>query len=336
MLELVAEPGDPCERADRLVVALLARAGRPATRAEVQRWMSEGRVRVDGVAVGRAVRVMPGSQVRVEVGEPPRTTAEPDATVSFRIVHEDAALVVVDKPAGLVVHPARGHRSGTLVNGLLAHVDFSCLPDPRDEAGHLRPGIVHRLDRGTSGLLVVAKTPAVRERLKLLFARHDLDREYVAIVVGRAKSAVYDTPHGRDPRSRLRFTTRLPAGSPARRAITRVELVEHLRGASLVRCRLETGRTHQIRVHLAEQAGTPVLGDPLYGPPPPTPELAALATRLGRQALHAATLGFVHPATGQLQSWTAALPDDMAEALALLRSSACGGPGSPRTAGARQ
>jgi 23S rRNA pseudouridine1911/1915/1917 synthase len=203
------------------------------------------------------------------------------------------------------------------VNGLLARGGFERAgADPRDPEGHLRPGIVHRLDKGTSGLLVVAKDAPTREALKALFAAHDIEREYVAVVVGIAKSATYDTLHGRHPTDRLRFTSRAPGG---RRAVTHVRVLERLGAATLVACRLDTGRTHQIRVHLAEQGGTPILGDPLYGRTPRDAALRALAEVLGRQALHARVLGFVHPATGVAMRWESALPEDIERVLRVLR-----------------
>jgi 23S rRNA pseudouridine1911/1915/1917 synthase len=238
--------------------------------------------------------------------------------VQFNVVHEDEHLIVVDKPAGLVVHPARGHRTGTLVNGLLARPGFAPEGDPRDPQGALRPGIVHRLDRGTSGLLVVAKKPLAREGLKAQIAAHTVERAYLAIVVGMPTSATLRSLHGRDPRSRLRFTTRVRQG---RRAVTTLDPLESLVGglAAFVRCLLQTGRTHQIRVHLAEHTGTPVLGDPLYGGIPRSDVLREVARDLGRQALHAAVLGFAHPVTGERLRFESELPDDMARALARLR-----------------
>jgi 23S rRNA pseudouridine1911/1915/1917 synthase len=309
---------DPRDRLDRLVVALLARDGVVASRAAVQRWIEHGRVLVDGALVRASASVRVGARLEVSPEPPAPTTAEPDASIPLRVVFEDAHLVVIDKPAGLVVHPARGHQGGTLVNALLAHGGFERAgADPRDPAGHLRPGIVHRLDKGTSGLLVVAKDAATREALKTLFAAHDIEREYVAIVVGPGRDATYDTLHARHPTDRLRFTSRVRAG---RRAVTRVEVLERLGGATLVACRLDTGRTHQIRVHLAEQAGTPILGDPLYGRTPQQTCLRILSQELGRQALHARTLGFVHPATGERMRWTSPLPADLEDCLERLRA----------------
>jgi 23S rRNA pseudouridine1911/1915/1917 synthase len=317
-LAFLAGPDDPRDRLDKLVVALLARAGRVESRAAVQRWIDHGRVLVGGRPARAATPVPAGVRIEVSPEPPPATTAEPDASIAIHVVFEDAHLLVVDKPAGLVVHPARGHERGTLVNALLARGGFErASADPRDPAGHLRPGIVHRLDKGTSGLLVVAKDPPAREALKALFAAHAIEREYVAIVCGEARDAVYDTLHARHPTDRLRFTSRAETG---RRAVTHVRVLERLGLATLVACRLETGRTHQIRVHLAERAGTPILGDPLYGRPPRDPTLRALAETLGRQALHARVLGFVHPATGKAVRWESALPEDMETCLRALRS----------------
>lgn len=313
----VAAPGDPRDRLDKLVVALLGRAGRVESRAAVQRWIEHGRVLVDGRPARASAPVTAGARVEVSPEPPPATAAEPDASIPLVVVFEDAHLVVVDKPAGLVVHPARGHERGTLVNALLGRGGFErACADPRDPAGHLRPGIVHRLDKGTSGLLVVAKDAPTREALKVLFAAHAIEREYVAIVAGEARDATYDTLHARHPTDRLRFTSRTEAG---RRAVTHVRVLERFPRAALVACRLETGRTHQIRVHLAERAGTPILGDPLYGRPPGDPALRALADALGRQALHARVLGFVHPATGEPVRWTSPPPADMERCLAALR-----------------
>ena len=325
--------GDPRERLDKLVVALLARAGHAESRAMAQRWIEHGRVRVDGAVARASMSVRVGAQVDIEPEAPPGSSAEPDASVAFRVVYEDEALIVVDKPAGLVVHPARGHQTGTLVQGLLAHGGFDRAPiDPRDPMGYLRPGIVHRIDKGTSGLLVVAKDAPTREALKALFQAHDIEREYAAIVVGEAKDATIDTLHSRHPSDRLRFTTRVLAG---RQAVTQVRVTERLRGATLVACTLTTGRTHQIRVHLTERMGTPILGDPLYGKTPKDPALKALGEALGRQALHARVLGFVHPKTGLPVRWESPLPDDMARCLAALGGggpAAVAPPPSPRPA----
>jgi 23S rRNA pseudouridine1911/1915/1917 synthase len=319
-LELTVEVADPRDRLDKLVVHLLARAGAAASRATVQRWIEHGRVLVDGKP-GRAATAVPaGARITVSPEPPEPSRAEPDASIAVHVVHEDAHLVVVDKPAGLVVHPARGHATGTLVNALLGRGGFErASADPRDPEGHLRPGIVHRLDKDTSGLLVVAKDAPTREALKALFARHDIDREYVAVVVGAAKDATYDTLHGRHPTDRLRFTTHVDTG---RRAVTHVRVLERLGPATLVACTLSTGRTHQIRVHLAERSKTPILGDPLYGKPPRDPALRAVAAGLGRQALHARVLGFVHPATGQRLRFESPVPADMARAIATLRAAA--------------
>ena len=309
--------GDPRERLDKLVVALLARAGEPATRATVQRWIEHGRVTVDGRAARASVTVPAGARVAIDPEPPEATTAEPDASIALRVVHEDAHLLVIDKPAGLVVHPAKGHASGTLVNALLARGGFERAgADPRDPMGHLRPGIVHRLDKGTSGLLVVAKDERTREALKALFARHDILRAYVAIVVGEARDATIETLHARHATDRLRFTSRTATG---KRAVTRVRVLERLAGATLVECQLATGRTHQIRVHMAEAMCTPVLGDPLYGKPPQDAALRALAAELGHQALHARLLGFTHPATGKEMRWESPPPADFERALDLLR-----------------
>jgi 23S rRNA pseudouridine1911/1915/1917 synthase len=269
--------------------------------------------------------------LEVEIGPEPTSEAVPDASVPFGVVFEDEHLIVVDKPAGVVVHPARGHRTGTLVSGLLAREGFAVAPrDERDPSGHLRPGIVHRIDKDTSGLLVVAKDVLTREGLKRQLAAHSMRRLYHALTIGVPRSGRIDTAYGRDPRSRLRFTSRLTAG---KRAITNVAVLHAFRtAAAWIECRLETGRTHQIRVHLAEQCGTPLLGDALYrsaasaagprlrgGEGGADTRLADLERALGRQALHARELGFDHPITGQALHFESAPPRDFAAALAALR-----------------
>jgi 23S rRNA pseudouridine1911/1915/1917 synthase len=315
-MRFVVAPGQAGQRVDKLVVELL---GGSATRAEVQRWIAEGRVTVDGRALDKKDRLEAGAALVVEPAPAPLSLALPDPSVRFAVIYEDEHLLVVDKPAGLVVHPARGHAGGTLVNGLLARGSFRVTADPRDPEGHLRPGIVHRIDKDTSGLLVIAKDAATREGLKALFSRHDIERSYLALVVGEARAARYDTPHGRHPKSRLRFTSLLAADAPgARRACTLVEPLERYPGATLVRCRLETGRTHQIRVHLLEQGKTPIVGDPLYGGSVADPKIRRIGSELGRQALHAAVLGLSHPISGEALRWESALPEDMARARAEL------------------
>jgi 23S rRNA pseudouridine1911/1915/1917 synthase len=281
------------------------------SRSEVQRWIAAGRATIDGRPGAAADRVRLGACVTIAPLPALATALEPDPSVRFDVLFEDEHLVVVDKPPGLVVHPARGHRTGTLVHGLLARGSFD-----RSDTERARPGIVHRLDKGTSGVLVVAKNEQTREGLKALFARHAIDRAYVAIVVGEARTRAYETLHGRHPKNRLQWTTRVAEG---RRAVTHVRALEALHGATLVECVLTTGRTHQIRVHLAECSHTPVLGDPLYAPLPRDPLVREVAERLGHQALHARLLGFVHPVTGAAMRFEKEPPDDFRSALVTLR-----------------
>ncbi|MFO0682550.1 MAG: RluA family pseudouridine synthase [Sandaracinus sp.] len=306
----VVLPSEARERLDRVVSTHFPEQ----SRAEIQRWIEAGNVLVDGSLATASSRVREGATVDVTPLAPRTTEARPE-DIPLAILYEDEHLLVVDKPAGLVVHPAPGHASGTLVNAYLHHVGGEA---DDEEADPTRPGIVHRLDRDTSGAMVIAKTAIAREGLMERFRTHDLERAYLGIVVGEHPlEASYDTLHGRHPRDRKRFTSKVRSG---KRAVTHVERVEILRGASLVRCRLETGRTHQIRVHLSEH-GFPLLGDPVYGKPPKSPALRALGEVLGRQALHAAVLGFPHPVTGVPLRFEAPLPSDLARALEALRSS---------------
>jgi len=304
------------ERIDKVLARLI-----PGTsRSVIQRWITESRVLVDGVPCRARDVVRSGAVVEVSPGPPPLSRAEPDASVPFSVLYEDEHLVVVDKPAGVVVHPARGHATGTLVSGLLARDGFRRPPsDPLDPEGSLRPGIVHRIDKDTSGILVVAKDEPAREGLKAQLARHRMERCYLALTLGVPEPGRIETLHGRDPRSRLKFTSRVREG---RRAVTTVEVVERLAGglAALVRCQLETGRTHQIRMHLSECTKTPIVADALYGRTPGNDALRAVAQELGRQALHATVLGFKHPVDGRALRFESPLPADMQRALEQLRA----------------
>jgi 23S rRNA pseudouridine1911/1915/1917 synthase len=331
----VAARGQSLERLDKFVVERLVEHGDTASRSAVQRWIRAGRVTMGGRPAAASDAVNEGAVVEVVPLPPEPTDLTPDPTVEFAVLHEDPHLIIVDKPGGLVVHPGRGHAQKTLVHGLLARGTFpksiDALIDRHGVEGDLglasvRPGIVHRIDKGTSGILVVTKDEPTREGLKAQFARHDVERAYVAIVVGHAENAEFETLHGRHPTDRLRFTTRVKQG---KRAKTRVRVLERLgvvskvgkARATLVECRLETGRTHQIRVHLLECAKTPILGDPLYGKESADSRISAVGRELGRQALHAFLLGFVHPITGQRLRFERAPPADFAAALTALRGS---------------
>ncbi len=303
-------------RVDKFVVGRMP----DVTRATIQRWITDGRVLIDGVPCRPKDKVRPGALVEVSPDAPPATSALPDPSVSVDVVFEDEFLLVVNKPAGLVVHPSRGHMSGTLVNGLLARPGFERAPaDVRDPEGYLRPGIVHRIDKDTSGLLVVAKDPRAREGLKLQLSTHTMERVYTALTLGCPATQTIETLHGRHPHSRRRFSSRVSSGKSARTSIVLEERLAENRAAR-VTCRLSTGRTHQIRVHLSEHAATPIFGDLLYGSAPRKEDLKAVHDTLGRQALHAGILGFVHPITGVSLHFEAPLPADIAQALLSLRA----------------
>jgi 23S rRNA pseudouridine1911/1915/1917 synthase len=290
--ELVVGPDETGERLD----VFLARAA--GSRAAAQRLIDAGLVLVDGTARPKRHAVAAGE--RVSVGEAP-AVAEPDVPeATFAVAYEDEHLLVIDKPAGVVVHPARGHRAGTLAQALAGRIAGG---DPG------REGIVHRLDRDTSGLLVTARSEAVHAALKAALQRREITREYLALVEGRPASRVgtIDAPLGRDRRVRTRISS--DTDEP-RAAITHFETEQTLPAHTLLRVRLETGRTHQIRAHL-KAIGTPVAGDPEYGH---RGELG-----LARQFLHADHLAFVHPVTGADVDLRSSLPADLREALARAR-----------------
>jgi 23S rRNA pseudouridine1911/1915/1917 synthase len=284
------------ERLDRYLASLPEVGSRGAA----ERLLADGAVRVDGETLQKSHRLAGGEELELTPREP--ASAPPPPELDLPIPYSDEHLFVVDKPAGLVVHPAPGNEAGTLAQGLVA-----AGAEGGDEE---RPGIVHRLDRDTSGLLVVARSQEAWERLQELVQRRELEREYLALVVGRprSRSGTIEAPIGRDRHDRLRHS--LDTATP-REAVTHFELEELLSRHALLRVRLETGRTHQIRVHLAA-IDLPVAGDPTYGVPGDA--------GLGRQFLHATRLAFPHPFTGERVDVSSPLPPDLAAALGRARS----------------
>ncbi|MBV8687213.1 MAG: RluA family pseudouridine synthase [Alphaproteobacteria bacterium] len=258
-----------------------------------------------------AAKALPGPYA-VSVPEPaaPHNEAQ---DIALDIVFEDDHLLVVDKPAGMVVHPAAGNFDGTLVNALLHH----CAGRLSGIGGVARPGIVHRIDKDTSGLLVVAKTDVAHEGLAAQFARHSIDRRYQAVVAGLPNPAEgkVDAPLARSSANRQKMA--VVEGERGKRAVTHYRLVRPLRESALVECRLETGRTHQVRVHMAS-IGHPLLGDPAYGRTRPAHRELLKRLHFERQALHAAELGFIHPVTRAALSFKSAVPSDMQELLSAL------------------
>ena len=288
------------QRLDRALAELLPEHSRN----RLKGWIEAGRVTVDGASVPPRHRLAGGERVDVGAAGDEEPLADAPQPIELAIVHEDPAVFVIDKPAGLVVHPGAGNRDGTLLNALL-HRDPAL-------ATIARAGIVHRLDRDTSGLMVVARTAEAQTDLVRQLASRSVRREYVALVAGDlAKPVTIDAAIGRHPTQRTSMAV-VERGKEAR---TRVTPVERHGATTLVRCALDTGRTHQIRVHLAA-IGHPIVGDPLYGARRAAPGVPAF----GRQALHARTLAFVHPASRRTRTFESPLPADFASLLDAVRA----------------
>ena len=290
------------ERAD----AFLARAAEGLTRSAAQRLLEEGRVTCEGRPVKKNEKLKPGQVLSVDLPAPSPAQALPQA-IPLEVVFEDEDVIVVNKPVGMVVHPAPGHPDGTLVNALLCH----CGNSLSGVGGELRPGIVHRIDRDTSGLIIAAKNDVAHQALAAQLQDHSLYREYEAVVVGgfREDTGTVDLPIGRHPTDRKKMTVDRRGGG--REAVTHWTVLDRYPGYCHIQCRLETGRTHQIRVHMAAM-GHPVLGDPVYG------GVRKGFSQLAGQCLHARRLSFAHPRTGKRLTVSCALPESFQSVLTKL------------------
>ena len=296
---LTVEPEQDGARLDNFLTTYLP----DQSRSHIQRLIKDGHVTGPAGALRPSTAVRAGQVYTVDIPPPAAAIPEPEA-IPLRIVYEDEHLVVLDKPAGMVVHPGAGHRGGTLVNALLHHVkDLSGI------GGELRPGIVHRLDRGTSGLMVVAKRDASHQELSRQFSDREVEKEYIALVWGVVQSGRrIDAPIGRDPGDRQKMSTR---ARRARVAVTRVTSARHFQGVSLLKVAIATGRTHQIRVHLSA-IGHPIVGDTTYGGVHRrTASHLRAVLRLERPFLHSARLVFTHPADGRRVEFDSPLPLDL-------------------------
>jgi 23S rRNA pseudouridine1911/1915/1917 synthase len=296
------------QRLDRFLVSVLG----DYSRSQIQRLIAEGRVRVGTREVRPNHPVHTGDRIVVTLPEPIPTTIQPE-DAPLEILHEDADIVVVNKPAGMVVHPGAGHASGTLVNALLHHIS-----DLSGIGGELRPGIVHRLDRGTSGVMVVAKNDAAHQELSRQFHDREVEKEYIALVWGDVHAGRrIDAPIGRDESNRKKMSAR---ARRSREAVTRIVYAERVHPAlTLVRVAIHTGRTHQIRVHLSA-IGHPIVGDSLYGGVHRrVPGDLRAITHMTRPFLHAARLAFLHPSGHRRMEFESPLPPDLQKVLDDLR-----------------
>lgn len=310
--ELLVTSGESPKRLD----IFLANREAALSRSALQRLIEEGRIRINGQRVKPSQKIKPGDRIVLEIPRPEPLELKPEP-IPLDVLHEDEALLVLNKPSGLVVHPAPGHWSGTLVNALLHHFE-SADGSLSSIGGKERPGLVHRLDKETSGVMVVAKTDQAHRALAAQFKRHSLTRTYEALVWGAVKKleGVIDLPIGRDVKERKKFSARTarPKG-----AATVYRVTERLgRLATLLEFFPRTGRTHQIRVHSAA-LGHPVLGDATYGGSKVRELQGVMVPRV---MLHARTLGFVHPATGKYREWTAPRPSDMEAVYAAVQAAA--------------
>jgi len=281
------------------------------SRSQIQRLIKEGHVLVAGRGAKANQPVKTGQPVAIDVPAPVDPVPQPEA-LALPIVYQDAELIVVDKPAGMVVHPAAGHDRGTLVNALLHHVD-----DLSGIGGEKRPGIVHRLDRGTSGLMVVAKNDRAHEELSRQFREREVEKEYIALTWGEVMAGRrIDAPIGRDPANRKKMSSEPARIRRSREAVTRIVRAEHFgRVLTLAHVAIHTGRTHQIRVHLSA-IGHPIVGDPLYGGVHRrVPGDIRAVTHLDRPFLHAARLAFTHPVDKRRMEFESDLPDDLQRVL---------------------
>jgi 23S rRNA pseudouridine1911/1915/1917 synthase len=300
-LEWTVGPEEAGERIDKFVTESLETE---TSRTQVQQWIKDGCVTVNGAAVKPNYKLAEGDAVFVRVPEPVEAEIKPEP-MPLDIVFEDSDVIVINKPRGLVVHPAPGHFAGTLVNGLLYHCkDLSGIN------GVLRPGIVHRIDKDTSGLLMAAKNDNAHNGLAEQLKAHTVNRKYIALVHGNIAHdhGTIDAPIGRDPKDRKLYAV---TEKNSKHAVTHFVVVERFGDYTLTELKLETGRTHQIRVHM-KFIGHPLVGDPMYG--------RSKGLTMDGQALHAAVLGFVHPRTGEYLEFHAPIPDDMNELLHLLRT----------------
>jgi 23S rRNA pseudouridine1911/1915/1917 synthase len=307
----VPDEGDDL-RLDRFLASALA-----LSRSQLQRLIKEGSVLVGGRPAKANQAVKTGQEISIDVPEPIEAAPAPE-DLPLPIVYQDKDLIVVDKPAGMVVHPAAGHEGGTMVNALLHHVD-----DLSGIGGEKRPGIVHRLDKGTSGLMVVAKHDRAHEELARQFAQREVEKEYLALAWGEVMAGRrIDAPIGRDPSNRKKMAAESARVRRTRAAVTRIVRAEHFgRVLTLVQVAIHTGRTHQIRVHLSA-IGHPIVGDALYGGVHRRiPGDIRAVTHLDRPFLHSARLVFTHPDDGRRMEFLSAMPADLQKVLDELRAS---------------